>query len=66
MKKNKISIRKDKEGLKDPEVTQIAFTIEGENVMVLTREKFYWKGEEVADTQECYKRFCEFLKAHNF
>ena len=66
MKKNKISIRKDKEGLKDPEITQIAFTIEGENVMVLTREKFYWKGEEITDAEQCYKRFCEFLKAHNF
>lgn len=41
---------------------QLFFRIGQETLIKVIPGKFYWKGEEVKDTEEIYKRFNEWLK----
>ena len=47
------------------ESNTITFMIEGEEIIKLTKDGFYYLGEYVKDPFEVYIRFHEYLKANN-
>jgi hypothetical protein len=47
------------------ESNTITFMIEGEEIIKLTKDGFYYLGEHVKDPFEVYIRFHEYLKANN-
>lgn len=52
--------------LNPPETSNaITFMIEGQEVIKLTKDGFYYFGEHVKDPFEVYIRFHEYLKANN-
>jgi len=50
---------------KNLETNAITFMIEGEEIIKMTKDGFYYLGEYVKDPFEVYIRFHEYLKANN-
>lgn len=45
----------------DNEPYSFVFMDRDQELIRLTSGKFFWKGEEVTDTEKVYERFCEFM-----